>query len=310
MSELKIELRELSLFDGEDIIEMLREIGPGENGFNNNPFDMNSEEFKVYLIDKFNNSKGTNLKENMVPQTMCWLYVNNKPVGVGKLREYLNEGLRKKGGHIGYCIRPSERGKGYGNLLLEELLKKAGEKNIPKVLLTCSDTNKASSSVMEHNGGILEKIENNDCYYWIELQGRNGIRVMHIDDYDEALNLWKNTSGMGISDADSREKILGFLKRNKGMSYCYISEGKIVGTVLCGHDGRRGYIYHAAVADEYRGKGIGKALVSESFRKLKEEGIEKCHLFVYTDNEPGKLFWSATGWIKREDIYVYTKSIL
>lgn len=309
MNEVKIELRELSMTDGEDILEMLREIGPGENGFNNMPYDMNREEFKEYLAEKYNNSKGVNVKETFVPQTMCWLYINGRPVGVGKLREYLNDKLRENGGHIGYSIRPSERGKGYGNILLKELLKKAREKNIPKAMLTCDVKNIASSSVMEYNGGVLEKIENSHRYYWIELAERKGIRTMHIDDYDEVSNLWQNTPGIGISEADSRKNILAFLNRNKGMSFCYISEGKIAGTVLCGHDGRRGYIYHTVVAEGHRGKGIGKELVSKSLQKLKEEGIEKCHLFAFADNELGKAFWTVAGWTKRDDILIFSKAI-
>jgi len=310
MNEVIIELRELSLSDGEDILEMLREIGPGENGFNNIPFDMDKGEFKEYLRERYNNSKGVNVKEPYVPQTMCWLYIDGRPAGVGKLREYLNERLRENGGHIGYSIRPSERGKGYGNILLQELLKKAREKNIPRAMLTCDEKNIASSSVMEFNGGVLEKIENEHCYYWIQLSGKNGIRAMHIDDYDEVFNLWQNTSGIGISEADSRKNILAFLNRNRGLSFCYMSEGKIVGTVICGHDGRRGYIYHTAVADGYRGKGIGKELVAKGLSKLKEEGIEKCHLFAFADNEPGIAFWSAAGWTKRDDIITFSKAVI
>jgi len=133
-------------------------------------------------------------------------------------------------------------------------------------------------------------------------------REMQISNYDEFYKLWSNTPGMGLSDADSYENIDVFLLRNKRLSFVCRHEDRIIGTILCGHDGRRGYIYHVTVAEEYRGRGIGRTLVEKSLQKLKEEGIQKCHLFVFTDNETGNTFWSTTGWIKREDIYVYSKN--
>jgi len=135
------------------------------------------------------------------------------------------------------------------------------------------------------------------------------IHEMKMDDYDEIYELWRNTPGMGLSNADKRESIDSFLGRNKGLSYVCRHGGRIVGTVLCGHDGRRGYIYHVTVAEEYRGRGIGRRLVETSLEKLKEEGIDKCHLFVFVDNSVGNAFWASMGWDKREDIFVYSKTI-
>lgn len=134
------------------------------------------------------------------------------------------------------------------------------------------------------------------------------IQEMKIDDYSEIYELWCNTPGMGLSDADMHENIHSFLLRNNGLSFVCRYEDRIIGTILCGHDGRRGYIYHVTVAEKYRGRGIGKMLVDKSLQKLKEEGINKCHLFVFRDNEIGNAFWSTTGWTKREDIFVYSKS--
>lgn len=134
------------------------------------------------------------------------------------------------------------------------------------------------------------------------------IQELTIGDYAEVYELWSITPGMGLSDADSRESIERFLIRNRGLSYVCKYNGSVIGTVLCGHDGRRGYIYHVTVVGEYRGKGIGRVLVEESLRKLKEEGINKCHLFVFRDNEIGNAFWSSSGWTKREDILVYSKN--
>lgn len=134
------------------------------------------------------------------------------------------------------------------------------------------------------------------------------IDEMRIDDYDEIYQLWENTSGMGLSDSDSRENIHRFLIRNKGLSFVCRYNDRIIGTILCGHDGRRGYLYHAAVSEEYRGRGIGRMLVDKSLQKLKEEGFNDCRLFVFKDNETGNAFWGSKGWRKREDIFVYAKT--
>ena len=83
----------------------------------------------------------------------------------------------------------------------------------------------------------------------------------------------------------------------------------IVGTILAGHDGRRGYIHHTCVLPEYRGQGIGELLVKSSLIALKAEGIEKCHLFVFKDNELGRGFWSKLDWKKRDDLLIYSKDI-
>ena len=286
----RIELRELSLNDGNDILEMLREIGPGENGFVNHGYNMDENEFKHYLSQKMNGARGINLKPGRVPETLYWLLADGYPVGYGKLRHHLNDDLRECGGHIGYCIRPTARGKGYGNIILSELLIKAREKKIPRVLITCKEANIPSKKVIERNGGKLERIEKGLCFYWIKLTEGKGIREIHIDDYDEIYALWKKTPGVGLSNADSRENIQRFLIRNQGMSFCYEENGKIVGTALCGHDGRKGYIYHIAVAEEYRGRGIGRLLVKRCLQRLMEEGIDKCNLNVFRNNAIGNAF--------------------
>lgn len=135
------------------------------------------------------------------------------------------------------------------------------------------------------------------------------IREMTIDDYGQIYDLWSRTPGVGLSNADSKESISKFLLRNKGLSSCCINDNKIIGTILCGHDGRRGYIYHVTVDTEYRGAGIASQLVLRSLNELRLLGIQKCHLFVFEDNKVGNSFWSKAGWVKRNDILVYSKSI-
>lgn len=163
-----IELIELSLDDGREVFNMIKEIGPGENGYVNNGYDMNYEEFPDYLIKNLNMSRGVGLQPQYVPQTMYWLYVDNKPAGIGKLRHYLNDSLRISGGHIGYTIRPAERRKGYGNIILRELLKEAKKKGIEDVLITCDETNTASRNVIKINGCELAEIKDGKCY-WTKL---------------------------------------------------------------------------------------------------------------------------------------------
>lgn len=165
---MNIELRELSLNDGMDVFEMVKEISSNENGFINGAYNIDINDFPSYLQKKVNASKGINLRPNQVSQTIYWLYIDGKPVGMGKLHNYLNDDLRESGGHIGYTIRPSERGKGYGNVILSELLKKAKDKGISEVLLTCREDNIPSRKVIESNGGLLEDItEQGKCRYWI-----------------------------------------------------------------------------------------------------------------------------------------------
>ncbi len=303
---MQVELRECSPYDGYDILDMLHEIGPGENGFQNNTYNTRTEYFKDVIYRWIDISRGIGLESGFVPQTVYWLYIDGRPVGTAKLRRYLTDKLRSNGGHIGYCVRPSERGNGYGTILLGEMLRKAAEINIPRVLITCNEDNTASRRVVENNGGILDRIENGRCFYWIQLDNAAGIREIHPDDYAEMLEMWKNTPGMGINDADTENSICDFLLRNPGLSYCCKEGNRIVGTSMCGHDYRRGYIYHTAVLPEFRGRGIGRMLVEKNLEQLRTAGIGKCHLFVFADNELGNAFWSSAGWTKRNDICVYS----
>ncbi len=133
------------------------------------------------------------------------------------------------------------------------------------------------------------------------------IREMTIHDYDEMIELWRNMEGLAISNADTRANIEFYLTRNEGLSFVYEAEGRIAATILCGHDGRRGFIYHVAVDPAFRKQNIGQRLVELSLSKLREAGIDKCHIFVLDDNEGGGRFWSRTGWEKRSGFAVYSR---
>lgn len=132
---------------------------------------------------------------------------------------------------------------------------------------------------------------------------------MESNDYQEMLELWKQGEGIGLSNADSEGNISRFLERNPMLSFVATDNGKIIGTILCGQDGRRGYIYHLYVVDSYRNKGLGGRLINISLKGLKEQGIDKCHLFVLEKNKLGKDFWIGSGWTLREDIVVMSTDI-
>lgn len=132
------------------------------------------------------------------------------------------------------------------------------------------------------------------------------IRIMTIDDYDGVKELWMKIRGFGIrSIDDSREGVERFLKRNPTTSVVAVEDDKIVGSILCGHDGRRGCFYHVCVDEAYRMQGIGKAMVVKAMEALKEEQINKVSLIAFTKNDIGNTFWKEIGWTKREDLNYY-----
>lgn len=133
------------------------------------------------------------------------------------------------------------------------------------------------------------------------------IREMTIADYEDARRLWETTEGIGLSGADSPEGIATYLERNPGLSLVAQHAGSMIGTVLCGHDGRRGYLHHLAVVPEYRGQGLGGRLVGTCLAKLAALGIDKCHVWVYARNQAGQEFWQRIGWRERDDLRIMSK---
>lgn len=132
------------------------------------------------------------------------------------------------------------------------------------------------------------------------------LRLMRIEDYNEVYALWKKIHGFGIRSVDdSREGIDRFLKRNPTTSVVAVEDGKIVGAILCGHDGRRGCLYHVCVDENYRMRGIGKSMVVFAMEALKKEKINKVCLIAFTQNDIGNAFWNQIGWTKRQDLNYY-----
>ena len=136
------------------------------------------------------------------------------------------------------------------------------------------------------------------------------IKVMTINDYEELFELWTNTPNMGLRSLDdSKEGISCFLKRNPNTNFVAYEDGRLVGAILCGHDGRRGYIYHTVVLPDYRGRGIASGLVKSSVAALQEEGITRVCLNVMETNEQGKKFWISNGWERKDFLGFYSKAI-
>ncbi len=132
------------------------------------------------------------------------------------------------------------------------------------------------------------------------------IRTMRIDDYDQVSKLWMTIRGFGIrSIDDSREEIDRFLKRNPTTSVVAEADGRIVGAILCGSDGRQGCFYHVCVAKKYRRRGIGTQMVAYCMNALKDERINRVSLIAFTKNDVGNAFWNRIGWNGRSDVNYY-----
>ena len=132
------------------------------------------------------------------------------------------------------------------------------------------------------------------------------IRVMTIDDFEQVHEWWLGLLGFGIrSIDDSYEGVERFLKRNPTTSVVAVKDGMIVGSILCGHDGRRGCLYHVCVHEDYRKHGIGKSMAVACMRALQAEHVNKVNIIAFKTNEIGNHFWQEEGWTFREDLNYY-----
>ena len=133
------------------------------------------------------------------------------------------------------------------------------------------------------------------------------MRPFRTTDIDAALDLWNRTEGLGIDQSDDPRALKRFLRANAGLSFVLEGESGLIGTVLCGHDGRRGCIYHLAVDTAIRRRGLGERLVNRAVAALRAQGITKCHAHVYRENRYGLLFWERQGWRVRDELNLYSK---
>jgi putative acetyltransferase len=130
------------------------------------------------------------------------------------------------------------------------------------------------------------------------------IRTFEIGDHAAAVDLWRTAEGIGLSASDSRDNVAAYLERNPGMSFVALSNEGLIGAVLCGTDGRRGYLHHLTVRPDFRGRGIGRRLVAHCLQALARAGLPKCHLFLFRANRSGRVFWERVGWSRRTDLDV------
>ncbi|MFV0550810.1 MAG: GNAT family N-acetyltransferase [Anaerorhabdus sp.] len=136
------------------------------------------------------------------------------------------------------------------------------------------------------------------------------IRKMAIEDYENVYHLWINTPGMGLNNLDdSKEGIERYLNHNPNTCFVALDDNVIVGAIISGHDGRRGYIYHTAITLEKQNQGIGTVLVKAALDALENEQITKVALVVFDTNEKGNAFWEKCGFIKRNDLIYRNKTI-
>ena len=132
------------------------------------------------------------------------------------------------------------------------------------------------------------------------------IREMKMEDYDQVYALWTEIKGFGIRTVDdSREGVERFLRRNPTTSVVAVQNGRIIGNILCGHDGRTGCFYHVCVEASYRKHGVGYRMVRAAMEALHREGVSKISLIAFKQNQVGNAFWKGIGWTEREDINSY-----
>jgi N-acetylglutamate synthase len=128
------------------------------------------------------------------------------------------------------------------------------------------------------------------------MSGNLDTREFSIKDYDAAIGIWRRVEGLEIAEGDDREGIAQFLTRNPGLSRVAIDGAAVVGVALCGHDGRRGHVYHLAVDPAYQGCGLGKRLLDECLNGLRSAGVKRVIIMVADDNQRGAEFWKRQGW--------------
>jgi ribosomal protein S18 acetylase RimI-like enzyme len=133
---------------------------------------------------------------------------------------------------------------------------------------------------------------------------------MSIEDYPGMIALWQSLEGIGLSGADEQENLAGFIKQNAGACFVLKEDNRVVGTILTGNDGRRGYIYHLAIKPKYQKQGYGRKLVEKALDALKTAGIQKSHIFVISDNQAGIDFWEHIGWTLRDDVLIMSKDLI
>ena len=172
---MNVYVRPLQKTDGQDpaLYAMAQECPSAENGFLNGAHGLSRHGFASWVLRQDEVARGIGLPPGFVRQTVYWLYDGDRPVGSAKLRYELTAALRVEGGNIGYGIRPSERGKGYGSRLLGLMLEEAGKQGLDRVLVTINNDNLPSLRVAKANGGQLTRQTEERCYFWFDIPKEN-----------------------------------------------------------------------------------------------------------------------------------------
>ena len=166
---MALELRPLTINDGDDVYDMLQRLPADENGFMNPMAGKSREEFRAWLVRQAANALKTEIEDGYrVPQAIYWLYEDGKPVGMGKLRYFLTDALRRSGGHIGYAVAPEARGRGLATFMLKKLLREAALHGVDRALITVNNCNPASIRVAVNCGGEIERISEDHHYVWCD----------------------------------------------------------------------------------------------------------------------------------------------
>lgn len=164
-----LEIKKLTILDGEDIYEMLQEMPYDENGFVNGVNGKSFEDYKAWLEKEAKSSDQVGIVDGWkVPQTVFWFFEDGVPVGMGKVRHFLTDALRAAGGNIGYAIRPTKRGRGLGTAFVKMLIDEARGMGVEEILITVHEDNAPSLKAAMSAGGVLEKTENGRHYVWVQ----------------------------------------------------------------------------------------------------------------------------------------------
>ena len=233
---------------------------------------------------------------------------DSKIIGCGAIGPYWDR--QDKSSLFTIFVHPDFQGKGVGKAVVETLERDAFALRAKRIEIPASITGLPFYQKMGYSfkDGITELDE--ERLYRLEKCRKTIIRVMDIEDYDRVYALWMSCKNMGFNNLDdSRQGIEKYLKRNP--STCFIAEqdDAIVGVVLAGHDGRRGFIHHMAVAEHCRRQGIATDLLDQALAALKEEGINKTALLVFNRNEAGNAFWERQGFMARDDVTYRNKTL-
>jgi ribosomal protein S18 acetylase RimI-like enzyme len=141
----------------------------------------------------------------------------------------------------------------------------------------------------------------------LEMKLEFELRELQAVDYDAAMALWNSSPGVRVNEP--REEFERILRRNPGLGTAAWIGNELAGAVLCCHDGRRGYLYHLAVADQFRRRGLARTIVDHCLHLLLQEGIERCTIFLIADNAAGKTFWLNHGWRERTDLVAFARDL-